>query len=107
MTGPTDQQPDALSERVRRREQRKLDPERRERRIWFGLGMFGVVGWSVTVPTVAATLLGVWIDTHLPSRYSWTLMFLGIGLGIGCATAWHWLQEERRNIVGKKTRRTK
>jgi len=98
MAGRIDKQPDEFSDRVHHREQRRLDPKRRERRIWFGLGMFGVVGWSVALPTVVGTLLGVWIDTHLPSRYSWTLMLLGIGLGSGCASAWHWLQGERRSI---------
>lgn len=107
MTGRTDQQPDDFSDRVRQREQRRLDPSRRDRNIFWGLGLFGVVGWSVAIPTVAATFLGVWIDAHFPSRYSWTLMLLGIGLGLGCANAWHWLQKERQSIVGKEERKAK
>lgn len=102
MAGRIDKPPDDFADRVRNREQRRLDPKRRDRKIWFGVGMFGVVGWSVAFPTVVGTFLGVWIDTHLPSRYSWTLMLLGLGLGLGCATAWHWLQGEQRSIVGKE-----
>ena len=90
---------DDFADRVRRREQQKLDPGRRDRKLWFGLGMFGVVGWSVALPTVAGALLGAWIDSRLPSRASWTLMLLGLGLAVGCASAWHWLQDERRSIV--------
>jgi len=107
MAERTDQQPDDFTDRVHDREQRRLDPNRRDRNIFLGLGLFGVVGWSVTIPTVAATFLGVWIDTHFPSRYSWTLMLLGIGLGLGCANAWHWLQRERQSIVGKEERKAK
>lgn len=107
MTGQNDQQPDDFTDRIRNREQRRLDPNRRDRNIFLGLGLFGVVGWSVTIPAVAATFLGVWIDAHFSSRYSWTLMLLGIGLGLGCANAWHWLQRERQSIVGKEERKTK
>ena len=102
MTMRNDQQGDEFSDRVRRREQQRLDSQRRENPIWFGLGLVGVVGWSVTIPMVAATLLGVWLDAHYPSRFSWTLMLLGIGVVIGCATAWHWLQRERQSIITPK-----
>ena len=30
--------------------------------IWFGLGMFGLDGWSVAVPTLIGIALGIWID---------------------------------------------
>lgn len=106
MRGPTGKPAKDFSDRVRRREERRLDPNRRERQIWFGLGMFGMIGWSVALPTVLGTFLGVWIDTHLPSRYSWTLMLLGLGLVLGCATAWRWLQGERQAIVGKKEKKS-
>ncbi|MEZ4583866.1 MAG: AtpZ/AtpI family protein [Caldilineaceae bacterium] len=59
--------------------------------VWFGLGMFGLVGWSVAVPTLAFAALGIWIDRTWPSRYSWTLMLLLLGVGLGCASAWYWL----------------
>lgn len=104
MTGQPDWHPDEFSARVRRREQRRLDPGRRERKIFFGLGMLGMVGWSVTIPAVAATFLGVWLDAHLASRFSWTLTLMGIGLGVGCANAWYWLQKERRAIVDEQKR---
>ena len=66
--------------------------------VWFGLGMFGMVGWSVAVPTVLGIFLGVWIDLTWPSRYSWTLMLLVIGLILGCANAWFWVNRERQAI---------
>jgi ATP synthase protein I len=100
MAGLREQPPDDFAHRVRLREERRLDPNRQQRRLFFGLGMVGVVGWSVAIPLVGATLLGVWLDAHFPSRYSWSLMLLGAGLGLGCLNAWHWLQRERREIIG-------
>lgn len=85
---------------VKKREDRKLAARKHgDETVWFGLGMFGLVGWAVAIPTVAAIFLGVWIDMTWPSRYSWTLMLLVIGLGLGCSNAWYWVQKERRKIV--------
>jgi len=67
-----------------------------ERSAWFGLGMFGLVGWSVAVPTLIGVAIGLWIDSHWPSRFSWTLMFMLMGLAIGCLNAWWWVQREGR-----------
>jgi ATP synthase protein I len=50
--------------------------------------MLGIVGWSVTVPTLAGVALGVWIDHKWPSPVSWTLTLLFVGLAIGCWNAW-------------------
>jgi ATP synthase protein I len=41
--------------------------------VWSGLGMAGLVGWSVTVPTVLGTMAGIALDHHYPGRHSWTL----------------------------------
>jgi ATP synthase protein I len=64
--------------------------------VWFGLGMTGLVGWSVAVPTVVGALVGVWIDRHHPGGHSWTLALLVAGLSIGCANAWRWISEQSR-----------
>ena len=89
----------SLSRQVGLSERRKLKAQRgTSRSIWFGLGMLGLVGWSVAIPTLLGIAVGVWIDHHYPSRYSWTLMLLIIGLLIGCLTAWHWMAREYREI---------
>jgi ATP synthase protein I len=62
--------------------------------VWFGLGMSGLIGWSVTIPTLLGAALGVWLDRHYPSTYSWTLMLLLIGLIVGCLNAWHWVESQ-------------
>lgn len=77
------------------RRQRKLRAQREERRgVWFGLGMFGLVGWSVAVPTVLFTVLGVWLDVEYPTRFSWTLTLLFAGIVVGCLNAWFWIKRE-------------
>ena len=85
-----------FGDEVKRKESRKLKARReKNRQGWFGLGMFGLVGWSVAIPTLIAVALGVWIDRRWPSQYSWTLMLLLSGMALGCLNAWHWLKRER------------
>lgn len=80
------------------KESRKLKARREKgRSLWFGMGMFGVVGWSVAIPTLAGIALGVWVDTRWPGPYSWTLMLLVIGVGLGCLNAWYWIKRESRH----------
>jgi ATP synthase protein I len=84
---------------VRIKEKRKLKARDQGQGVaWFGLGMFGMVGWSVAIPTVAGIFLGIWIDVTWPSPYSWTLMLLFAGLVVGCYNAWYWIQKERKAI---------
>jgi ATP synthase protein I len=78
---------------------RKLKAQRSPTRsVWFGLGMSGLIGWSVTVPTLIGAALGLWVDKHYPSQYSWTLMLLLMGLIIGCFNAWHWVDSEYQEM---------
>lgn len=88
-----------LSRQIGVKEKRMLKAKLgKKRSIWLGLGMLGLIGWSVAVPTLLGIALGVWIDSHWPSRYSWTLMLLFVGLVIGCLNAWHWIAGEYREI---------
>lgn len=85
----------SFSRKVAEQEARKLKAQKRSiQGIWFGLGMMGLVGWSVTVPTLVGTALGMWIDKHYPGGHSWTLALLIAGLCLGCANAWHWIAKE-------------
>lgn len=77
----------------------KLKAQRNvKRNVWFGLGMMGIIGWSVVIPMLLGTVLGLWLDEHYPGSYSWTLMMLMIGLFIGCLNAWHWVAREHQEI---------
>ena len=84
-----------FAERIRAKERRKKRARQtRGKGMLFGMGMFGLVGWSVAIPTVLMVALGIWIDTHYPSPYSWTLMLLVVGIAMGCLNAWFWVREE-------------
>ncbi len=77
---------------VRKQKARRF---KEEHSLWFGLGMFGLVGWSVAIPTLISLALGIWLDSRLEDRFSWTLMFLFIGIVLGCINAWYWVSRER------------
>ena len=74
---------------------RKLKSQRNSTQgVWFGLGMMGLVGWSVVVPTLLGAALGLWLDKRHAGRHSWTLMLLVAGLVLGCWNAWRWMVTE-------------
>lgn len=74
---------------------RKLKAQRNvSQGVWFGLGMMGLIGWSVVVPTLLGAALGIWLDNRHPGSHSWTLMLLVMGLCLGCFNAWHWVAKE-------------
>jgi len=99
MARSEDSPDERFPDEVGAREKRRLKARARgKEQVWFGLGLFGVVGWSVAVPTVAGVLAGIWIDVRFHSRYSWTLMLLVIGLAVGCANAWYWIKRQEEAI---------
>lgn len=86
-----------MVEEIGRKAARKIKARGQQgRRIWFGLGMFGLVGWAVAVPTVLGIAAGIWLDRNVPSRFSWTLTLLFIGVALGCLNAWYWIKRESR-----------
>ncbi len=70
--------------------------------VWAGLGMFGMIGWSVAIPTLLGAALGIWLDKKYPESFSWTLTFLVIGLLTGCIIAWYWVAKEDKEIHQNK-----
>jgi ATP synthase protein I len=86
-------------EEVGKKEELKLrGRQRKDESMWFGLGMFGLIGWAVAVPTLIGVALGVYLDSRWPSPISWTLICLFIGVMLGCVNAWFWVKRERRKI---------
>jgi ATP synthase protein I len=89
-----------FTRQVGEKEARKIKGRRqKDDGLWFGLGVFGIVGWSVVIPTLIGTAAGLWIDRTWPSRFSWTLMLLVLGLGLGCLNAWYWMKKAREKII--------
>lgn len=73
---------------------RKLKARRNPAGVWFGLGMMGLIGWSVAIPTLLGAAFGIWLDQHYAGNHPWTLALLMAGLTIGCLNAWHWVAKE-------------
>jgi ATP synthase protein I len=88
----------AFSREVGAKAARKLRARNSTQGVWFGLGMMGLVGWSVAVPTLAGAALGIWLDHRHPGNHSWTLTLLIAGLVIGCLNAWHWVDKEDKEM---------
>ncbi len=92
-----------LQPKLRRQLAAKVDQKIKARgkprsEMWLGIGMMGLIGWSVVVPTLLGSALGIWIDSRHPGQYSWTLMLLIFGLFMGCLNAWHWVGRENRDM---------
>ena len=89
----------SLSEEVGAKAERRLRARRHAAHgVWFGLGMMGLIGWSVATPTLLGAALGLWLDRHYPGKHAWTLALLVAGLAIGCFNAWHWVAKEDKAI---------
>jgi len=88
---PSEKLVQQIGSRARRKQKAR---EQSERTIWFGFGMFGLVGWSIAIPTILGIVLGIWLDNQWPGKHSWTLTFLFIGVALGCLNAWYWVKQE-------------
>lgn len=75
--------------------------------VWFGLGMMGLIGWSIVVPTLLGAALGIWLDknyemhTSAGFKINWTVALLMAGLSIGCFNAWNWVTKEDKAMHEK------
>ncbi|MHA6262349.1 AtpZ/AtpI family protein [Arenibacterium sp. CAU 1754] len=85
---------DEAAQIVRKAERMKELKKKPQRNALYGLGMFGLVGWAVAVPTVLGAVIGLYIDARSTSGISWTLSLLLAGAALGCLNAWYWVQRE-------------
>ena len=77
-----EQNGDALTRQVGAKADRKLKARRNPTPgVWFGLGMMGLIGWSVVVPTLLGAGLGLWLDKHYPGGHSGSLNRLASPIG--------------------------
>jgi ATP synthase protein I len=89
---------DKLLEQIEAKESRKVKARKEgEKSAWFGLGMFGLVGWSVAIPTLIGIAVGIWLDSTMSDQFSWTLMGILVGIMLGCLNAWYWVKRESRH----------
>jgi ATP synthase protein I len=98
--GREEKKQDSLSKlagKVEEKTRRKIKAQQEgDRSVWYGIGMMGLVGWAVAIPTVLFVAIGIWIDNRWPGPVSWTLTLLIIGITLGCLNAWFWVKKESR-----------
>ncbi len=87
---------DDFQNQIFAKQQRKLKARKRGNvNIWRGFALFGLVGWSVVIPTLLGIALGVWLDFHVrQGTYSWTVTLLLVGVCVGCIIAWNLSKKE-------------
>ncbi len=100
-TSTNDKKDNFFSDEVTKKENRKLKALRQKNGVWFGLGMMGMVGWSVVVPSLLGAALGVWLDKTYAQSFSWTLTCLIAGLLNGSVIAWYWIDKEDKEMHNK------
>ncbi|WP_111731831.1 AtpZ/AtpI family protein [Roseovarius amoyensis] len=59
-----------------------------------GIGTFGMIGWSIAVPTVGGAFLGLWLDRVAPQAFSWTIALILAGVVLGAFIAAVWISKE-------------
>jgi ATP synthase protein I len=89
---------DTFGREIAEKEKRKLKALDTRNNVWFGLGMMGMIGWSVVVPALLGVLAGVWLDKRYPQTFSWTLALLIAGLITGVVIAWYWVDKEDKEM---------
>jgi len=67
-----------------------------DRTIWDGLSLFGIVGWSVSIPTLIGIAVGLWLDSRFPNSIAWTITCMVAGVLLGSLNAWYWVTRESR-----------
>jgi len=96
-----------LLKTIQKKEKQKLFTKKHKKNwiFWIGFSTFGLIGWSVIIPTMIGLAVGIWIDQKWPSPISWTLTLTMAGLIMGCLSAWIWIRKERKEIEKKKNER--
>ena len=62
-----------------------------------GLGVFGMIGWSIAVPTVGGAFLGLWLNKVAPQSFSWPIALILGGTVVGGIIAWTWVSKETQS----------
>lgn len=94
MTKPEDASVKAIRRRAERMQQTRNEPKYSPLN---GLGVFGVIGWSVALPTVAGAFLGMWLNRVAPQSFSWPMALILGGAVVGAMVAWSWIDKSRDN----------
>lgn len=82
--------------RVKKDSAKKMKAHDEGSEIMFGLNLFGIVGWSISIPTLLGIALGIFLDKRFTHSFSWTLTLLFAGIILGSFNAWRWIKEKTK-----------
>ena len=88
---------EVFSEKIETKSKKKIKARKEGSEIAFGLGAFGIVGWSIAIRTIALTFLELYSDWISATELSWTITMMFAGIIIGCLNAWYWIKEKSQN----------
>lgn len=91
MTEEHDKTVEDISDRARRLKAARDNPGPSPLR---GVGTFGMIGWSIAVPTVGGAFLGLWLDRVAAQDFSWTIALILAGVVLGSLIAGAWVGKE-------------
>ena len=94
MSGKPDKPAEDIARQAERMKSKRENPGPSPLR---GLGTFGMIGWSIAVPTVGGAFLGLWLDRIAPQSFSWTLALILAGVVLGGFIAAAWVNKEGRD----------
>ena len=86
---PHERMIEAVRERAERRRKARGVPSFAR-----NFGQIGVLGWQIVVPALIALAIGRWLDHRLASGIFWTAPLLILGVGLGCWSAWKWINRQ-------------
>ncbi|REJ31927.1 MAG: ATP synthase subunit [Bacillota bacterium] len=91
---PVEKEREEFHREVERKEERaRKAREAGDRTLQYGLGVFGVVGWSIVVPTLIGVAVGAWLDARTGGGIRYTLSLMSAGLILGLVNVWNWMQK--------------
>jgi ATP synthase protein I len=89
-----------LKKKVESAANKKIKARKEGSNIIFGMGLFGIVGWSIAMPTLIGIALGIYVDKRFPMGVSWTLTLLFAGVIVGSFNAWYWVKKHSEDDGG-------
>ena len=91
MTHPPDKSKDKIVRQAKRMKSARDNPGPSPLR---GISTFGMIGWSIVVPTVGGAFLGRWLDYAHPQTFSWTIALILGGVVVGAFIVMGWIKKE-------------
>ena len=86
---------DSMTDAARKRRERRHEWLREgEPSMAQYVGQIGVLGWIIVAPTLVGLFIGRWLDHRFGTGIFWSAPLLGVGVLIGCWSAWKWMHKE-------------